>query len=100
MLVDVAVEFEVLIVLVGCASERNTGLLYIDIPVYIIEENKGKIHQSHCTNIDHSQYNNLECPEKGRNFCCTNNQTSTWFAKQTTAGDDTCCEGFEENPPK
>lgn len=44
-------------------------------------ERRGKIDQSYCTNIGHSQYNNLEYTEKERNYCCTEQQTSNRSAK-------------------
>lgn len=31
---------------------------------------EGKINQSHWTNIGHSRHNNLEYPEKERNYWC------------------------------
>ena len=48
---------------------------------------RGKINQSHCTSIDDSLYNNLECSEKERNRRHTEKQTSS-RPRRTTAGDD------------
>lgn len=48
-------------------------------------EKEGKIYQSDCTSIGHSQNNNLECPAKEENHWCINHKSSNWSAEENSS---------------
>ncbi len=58
----------------------------------------GKINQSHCTNIDYSQNNYLECPEE-ETTGVLNNRRRIGRPRKTSAVDDRKhCESCKEKP--